>query len=131
MAQQPMEIILLRQWASYVATSIYITDEEGALVYYNQHAADRIGIPFEEVGEMPAEKLADLFATTGPDGDRIPNDELPLMIALNKRVPAHSSMRVTALDESSFQVEVTALPIVAQSGRLLGVAVFSWVVDAE
>ncbi|MFQ5968331.1 MAG: PAS domain-containing protein [Acidimicrobiia bacterium] len=129
--QQPMEIILLRQWAGYVATSVYITDDEGALVYYNQEAADRIGVPFEDVGEIPAEKLAELFATTGPNGESIPNDELPLMIALTKRIPAHRSMQVKVLDGSSLQVEVTALPIVAQSGRLLGGVVFSWEVDDE
>ncbi len=36
MAQQPIEMILLHQWASYMAIPIGVIDVEGNLVYYNE-----------------------------------------------------------------------------------------------
>ena len=131
MAQHPIEIILLKQWASYMAVPIYITDASGTLVYFNEPAEPILGVRFEEVGELSAGRLAELLVTTGLDGQPIPSRDLPPVVALTERVPAHLPMRIKSFDGSWRRIEVTALPIEGQGGRHLGAVAALWEVPDE
>ena len=131
MAQQPIEMILLHLWASYVAIPMWVVDTEGNLVYYNEPAEPLVGARFDDAGEINASELAEIFVTTDLDGEPIPAEEVPLFAALSKRVPAHRRLRFKALDGSARTIEVSALPIEGQGGRLLGALAAFWEVDEE
>jgi PAS domain-containing protein len=126
-AQEPIEMILLRQWASYIAVPIWIADAEGNLVYYNEPAETLLGRRFDEAGEVNAGVLSDLFVTTDIDGQPIPSDELPLVRALVHREPAHRQLRITTTTGAAHVIEVTAVPIEGQGGRHLGAFATFWV----
>ena len=51
-AQQPVEMILLRQVASYLTIPIWMMDSDGNLVFYNEPAETLLGIQFDEVGPV-------------------------------------------------------------------------------
>ena len=111
MAQQPIELILLKQWATHIATPVWIMDLGGNLVFYNEPAEGLLGRRFDEAGEFHADELADLFVTTGLDGSPVATKELPVVIALTEHRPAHGEIRIQALDTGeSRQIEVTAIP---------------------
>lgn len=129
MAQQPIEMILLHQWASYIATPIFVVDAGGNLVYYNESAELIIGSPFDDFGEINAAELADFFVTTDLDGSPLPNNEIPLVIALEKRVPSHRRLRFRAIDGSWREIETAAVPVEGQGNRLLGAFTAFWEVD--
>lgn len=129
MAQQPIEMILLHQWASYIATPIFVVDAEGNLIYYNDAAELIIGARFDDVGELNAGDLADFFVTTDLDGQPLPSHEIPLVIALEKRIPAHRRLRFVAIDGSSREIETAAIPVEGQGNRLLGAFTAFWEVD--
>src|SRR6266545_5671917 len=59
--QQPIEIILLRRWASHMAMPVWIAGEEGELLYYNEPAEELLGQRFDEAGEMPLKDLPAIF----------------------------------------------------------------------
>ena len=99
MAQQPIELILLKQWASYLAIPIWLVDEAGNLLYYNEPAESLLGVRFEEAGEIHADRLAEHFQTTRLDGTPYPNEQLPIVVALVERVPSHDTVRVRGLDD--------------------------------
>lgn len=127
MAQHPIELILLKQWATHIATPVWIMDVEGNLVFYNEPAESLLGRRFDEAGELHAGELADLFVTTGLDGAAVANEELPVVVALTERHPAHGELRIQALDSGeSRQIEVTAIPIEGQGGRHLGAFAVFW-----
>lgn len=126
MAQLPIELILLKQWASYVATPTWIMDHRGDLLYYNEPAEPILGLRFDEAGEINAEALADMFTTTDPEGAPLEAKALPVVVALVERVPAHRRIRLKSLDHAFREIEVTALPIEGQGGRLLGVMALFW-----
>ena len=127
MAQQPIELILLKQWATHIATPVWIMDVEGNLVFYNEPAESLLGRRFDEAGELHADELADLFVTTGPDGAPVANEELPVVVALTEHHPAHGELRIQMLDSGeSKQIEVTAIPIEGQGGRFLGAFAVFW-----
>ena len=85
MPQQPIELILTRQWASYLAVPVWVMGENGHLSYYNEPAETVLGRRFDEAGEMPAEELATIFQTTSEDGSRLNSESLPINIALLER----------------------------------------------
>jgi PAS domain-containing protein len=124
--QEPIEIILLRQLSSYLMLPVWITDEVGNLIYYNEPAEDLLGMRFDEAGEVGAEALADMFVTTHLDGSPIPNEDLPLVVALSERHPAHLPMKIRRLDGAPRTIELTALPIVGQGDRFLGTLCAFW-----
>lgn len=131
MAQRPIEVILLRQWASYIAVPMWITDEMGNLIYYNEPAEAILGKRFDEVGMIHAEDLAEVFHTTDMDGEPLESKELPIFKALVEGLPAHRPIKFQAFDGSYRTIEVTALPIEGQGGRHLGVMAMFWEHNGE
>lgn len=131
MAQQPIEMILLHQWASYIAVPMWITDAEGTLVYYNEPAEELVGKRFDEAGEIRAADLAGVFVTLDLDGEPLPVTEIPTFVALTERVPAHRQLRFRTFDGAWRQIELSALPIEGQGGRLLGSLTAFWEIKPE
>lgn len=126
MAQHPVEIILLQQWASLMAVPVWISDAEGRLVYYNEPAEPIVGVRFEDAGELPAEELLERFEMRDADGSSLSNEERPLMIALNKQMPAHRRMKIRGADREWRDIEVTAIPINGEGNRHLGAMATFW-----
>ena len=124
--QQPIEIILLRQWASHMATPIWIAGTRGELLYYNESAEGLLGRRFDEAGQMRLRDLPKIFETTTPEGKPILEADLPLGKALRERQPAHLRVRITALDGKSRLLDITAVPLLVQGGAYLGALAMFW-----
>ncbi len=127
--QHPIEIILARQWAATMSHPIWITDDVGNLLFYNEPAEAVLGVRFDEAGEMPASQLADLFETTRLDGSPMPVADLPLLKSLTDWAPSHGPVRIRAFDRIWREIEVTAIPLVGQGGRKLGALALFWELD--
>ena len=124
--QRPIEIILLRQWASHMAMPVWIAGTRGELLYYNEPAEALLGKRFDEAGAMRLRDLPKIFETTTPDGTPIAESDLPIGIALTQRRPAHLRVRITALDGATRLLDITAVPLVAQGGHYLGAMAMFW-----
>ena len=128
--QQPLEMILLRQLASYLAIPIWMMDEAGNLVFYNEPAERLLGIQFDDAGPIRASDLVGMFQVTDPDGKPLVDSELPIVGALTKRVPSHRPLRICGLDGTWREIETSAIPIEGQGNRFLGAFATFWEVDA-
>src|SRR5260221_13180070 len=96
--QKSLVLILAREFASNLATPLFVVDPAGTLVYYNEPAEAVLGRRFAESGELPAEEWASIFAPRDPGtGGSLPLEELPLGVALTQRVPAHRPLTITGL----------------------------------
>ncbi len=124
--QHELEMIVLRQAASYLATPIFIVDTRGTLVFYNEPAEGLLGRRYDEAGEMPITEWGSVFDPTDEDGRPIPAAELPLAITLTEGRPASGPLRIVGLDGVPRRIEVTALPLVGQTGRQLGALALFW-----
>ncbi len=129
MPQQEVELILMRQLASYLTIPIFVVGMDENLLFYNGPAEVLLGCRFDEVGEMPLKELSTIFQTTAEDGSPLPPDALPIAIALRQRRPAHRAFTYRALDGVERTIEVTAFPLEGQSGRHLGAVAIFWEVD--
>lgn len=126
MPQREIEVILTRQLASYLSLPIFIVDPAGTLIFYNESAEAILGHRFEETGEMPADEWATVYTTPDGSNGAVAPDQLPLMIALRERRPAHGQLALRGLDNVQRQIEVTAFPLVGQAGRHLGAVAIFW-----
>ncbi len=131
MPQHEIEVILMRQLASYLAMPIFVVDPAGNLLFYNEPAEPLLGRQFDEAGEMAMAEWATVFSPHDVDGRPLPPETLPLVIALRRREPAHKAIRITGLDGVSRRIEVIAFPLVGQGGRMLGAAAILWDMDGR
>ena len=127
--QEPIELILVKHWASYIAVPILIVDRAGNLIFYNQSAETILGRSFDEAGEINAADLEDIFETKDTDGTPLPSEDLPLVRSLTERTPAHRSLKIRALDGSWRVIDATAIPILGQGERHLGAMAIFWEVE--
>jgi PAS domain-containing protein len=126
MPQQEVEIILSRHLAEYLAMPIFIVNPDGDLIFYNEPAEAILGQTYAETGTMPASEWSTIFSPFDADGLQIPPQELPLIIALSERHPAHKLFWIRGLDEVAREIEVTAFPIIGQADRFLGAIAIFW-----
>ena len=125
-SQKEIELILARQLASHLAMPIFIVDPPGNLIYYNEPAELILGRRFEETGEMPVKEWSTIFKPTDENGEPLPPEGLPLVIALRDHRPAHRDMWIMGLDGVRRLIEVTAFPLDGQAERYLGAMALFW-----
>jgi PAS domain S-box-containing protein len=124
--QKNLVLILARGLADELASAMFVVDANGTLAYYNEPAESILGMPFPEAGEMPADQWSKAFIAMDHDGQPLPREELPLMIALGERVPSHRTLRVRAADGESRDIAVTAFPLFARQEELVGAVAIFW-----
>jgi PAS domain-containing protein len=126
MSQQEIEVILARHLAEYLAMPIFIVNPIGDLIFYNEPAEAILGTRYAETGMMPATEWSTVFHPMDRERSLLPPDELPLMMALSKRHPAHKVFWIEGLDGVLREIEVTAFPMVGQADRFLGAIAIFW-----
>ena len=124
---RPKSLVLLlaREFASILATPIYITDKENTLVYFNESAERIGGRSFAEAGEMSIRRWAELLRLRSVDGESLPLKETPGGIAFIEGRPAHAPLRLTGLDGVERVISTTAFPL-AGPGEFHGIMVIFW-----
>jgi len=125
MAQQPVELILVRHLASRLAVPVFVIDASGDLVYFNEPAEQALGRRFEETPPMGHDEWTAAFLPSR-SGRPLDAEQTPLMIALRQAMPYHTSLDVLTGDDVWRSVEVTAFPIIAPGDRLLGAVAMFW-----
>ena len=131
MAQQEVEVILARHLAENLALPIFIVDPQGNLLFFNEPAEALLGLRFGDTGLMPASEWSTMFEPVEQDGKPIPPEKLPLVIAMTHCHPAHKGFWIKDLDKNMRQIELTAFPIIGQSGRISAAVAIFWEVPHE
>lgn len=129
MTQKEIEVILMRQLASYLAMPIFIVDTSGTLLFYNEPAEKILGFRFDESGEMTIDDLERTFAPTDEDGAVLPKEEVPVIAALLTNKPVHRTIGISGANGRRRIIEATAFPLVGEGRKTLGAVSIFW--DAE
>jgi PAS domain-containing protein len=125
MAQKPLELILARNFLTSLSTPAFLVDESGAMIFYNEAAGGLLGISFEESGRMAAEEWSRTLSPFGESGEPTPIEERAMTKALRRGRPAHGRFRIRSIKGEAYEVEASALPIVADGGQQ-GAMIFFW-----
>jgi len=127
MAQQSVEMILVRQLASYLFVPVLVMDTTGTVVFYNEPAERILGVRFEETGRIDpeeADRLVELSDDPAAGSDEVGR---PIITALQQRRPVHvRRWLLRRSDRVRLQVELTAFPVIDQEDRLLGAVAMFW-----
>lgn len=130
MAQQEVEVILARHLAEHLALPIFIVDPQGNLIFFNEPAEAVLGMRFGDTGLLPASEWSTMFEPVDQAGASIAPEELPLMIAMTQSHAAHKGFWIKGLDKKLRRIELTAFPLVGQSGRISGAVSIFWEVPS-
>lgn len=130
MDQKPLELILARNFLTSLSTPAFLVDVDGALLFYNEAAGALLGISFEEAGRMAATEWGKVIGPFADDGEPLPLEEISTTIALRRGRPAHGRFTVGSFKGERYEIESTALPIVADEGQE-GAMIFLWPVDGS
>jgi PAS domain-containing protein len=126
-SEHNLVLILARGLASSIATPLFVVDENGTLVYYNEPAEEILGMTFAEAGEMSPQEWASMFYPEDPQtGDKLSPDQVPLSIALAERRPVHRNVVITGGDEVRRTIAVTAFPLFARTDEFVGALAIFW-----
>jgi PAS domain S-box-containing protein len=129
--QRTVALILARELAVNVATAMFIVDPEGTLVFYNERAERILGRRYAETGALGPDEWGSEWRPEDPEGRELDLGELPLMVALRQRRPAHRGMLITGSDGSKRPIEVTAFPLFAREDELIGAVAIFWQDEAQ
>ena len=124
--QKSLVLILAREFASNLATPVYIADADGDLVYFNEPAEEIAGRTFAETGEMPIRDWTKLLTPATREGRRLEREETPGGIAFAERRPAHGSMEITGLDGRTRSLEATVFPLFGPDREFHGIMGIFW-----
>jgi PAS domain S-box-containing protein len=123
-------LILARGLASSIATPMFLVDQDGTLVYFNEAAEGILGQTYAESGEMSPEEWGTAFSPEDPEtGDKVDPQALPLTVALAEQRPAHRKLAITGMDGERRLINVTALPFFARTDEFVGAVAIFWQVD--
>ena len=123
---KPLEIILARQLASYLATPIVIVNTEGTLIYYNEPAEAILNQRYDETGDMLAAEWGGNFAVSDLDRNPIPVEEWPLVLAFTKQQAVARVVWLRCRDDQWRKINFTAFPLIGQAGDFLGAMGIFW-----
>ena len=115
--QRPLGVILARNFLTSLTTPAFLVDEAGSLLFYNEAAGALLGISFEESARMPASEWGKAVGPFGEDGEPLSIEDLPTTKALRRGRPAHGQFTVRSVKGDEYEIEVSALPIVAEEGQ--------------
>ena len=126
MGQQAVEVILMRQLASYLAMPIVVVDPKGDLIFFNESAQPLVGQSLEETESIQRGEWSARFSPTWEDGTPVPRDDQPFFIATERREPVHRRYWMQGLDGVRRQIEGIGFPLIGQSDRMLGAVGIFW-----
>jgi PAS domain-containing protein len=121
-----VELILARQLASGLTVPVLLVDARGDTLFYNEPAEAIFGRSFDEIDVLPFEERAAMLAPRRADGEPLPIDLLPGMLAMRERRPAHAEFYIHGLDGVLREIEATAIPLESAGGHVLGTLVVMW-----
>lgn len=108
---QALQLILARNFIAATLTPAFVVDPSGAMIYFNEAAAQLIGRRFEESGRLTREEWNEI----GPVdelGHPIASGDLPLTIALRHGIPAYGRFRIKTDQGTLMEIEASAMPLI-------------------
>jgi hypothetical protein len=127
--EQPLELILARNLISIISLAAVLIDVSGAIVFFNDPAAQFFGGLFEETGPIPVDRWREQVGPFDGAGKPLATENLPVTRAFRDGRPGFGRFSIRG-DTGLVDVEVVALPLVGWVGLHGAIAIF-WPVRGE
>ncbi len=120
---QPLELILARNLVSIMSLAGVLIDRTGAIVFFNDEAAQFLGGLFEETGPIPLDRWRAEVGPFDQEERPLPTGDLPVTRAFRDGRPGFGRFNIRG-DAGLVDVEVVALPLVGSAGTHGAMVVF-------
>ena len=124
--QQPVELILLRQFAARLNTPTALFDREGRLIYLNPAAERAFGVEFASIGELSLEQILAITQPTDVHGAPLTADTLPVGKAIGPGQPELGTISIHDLDGRVHRLGTTTIPVQGLGDVLYGAMSLFW-----
>jgi hypothetical protein len=125
MADQ-LGIILVKQLADSVYIPIFVVAPNGIVTFFNEPAELIIEKRFEETGPIDLQKWCSLLDPRDSKGNKIPLEQLPISITLEKHIPDNNDFWIKKRGEENSHVYITCFPIIDKSNVFIGAICMFW-----
>src|SRR5690242_402652 len=98
MPQRDIGLILMRQLADGLAVPVWLSDERGDLLFFNEPAERLLGQRFDDAGNVSLDMARRILSFRDADGNTLPPDQTPLLVALREHRPVHRRVSMRGLD---------------------------------
>jgi len=126
LAQKPIELILLKDLVSQLGFPVTMVDAKGTVVYFNEPAERLYGRRYDDTGELPMADLGQQNAPLDENGEPLPVEQLPIMVALRERRPRQGRLVIHDVEGKAHHINSTSIPLDGQGGTLLGAMAIFW-----
>ena len=130
-AQRNLVLILARAFAAQIATAVFLLDEDGTIIYYNEAAERLTGRTFIEGAGMTAAEWMQASQPRDDAGELIAMENLPLGISMLKREPAHGVLTFTSRDGQPLRIENATFPLFAHTEDYVGTFAIVWPLEQD
>jgi PAS domain-containing protein len=121
-----VELILARHLVSRLAVPVLLVNAKGDTLFFNEPAERIFGQAFDDFDAMPFEERTRILAPRDDEGEPLPPDRLPGMIAMRERKPAYATLQLHDIAGLVHRLEATGIPLEGAGGRVLGAMVVLW-----
>jgi hypothetical protein len=105
---------------------VLLVDAAGDTLFFNEPAELIFARRFDEIEALGFAERTQVLAPRQPDGTPLAGNDLPGMVAMRERRPAHAAFVVHGFDGVQRPVAATAIPLESAGGSLLGALVILW-----
>jgi PAS domain-containing protein len=126
MSQRDVGLILMRQLADGMAVPVLLADSSGELLFFNEPAERLLGQRLDDMTDMPLAERRRLLLFRDSDGNPLPDDQAPLVVALREHRPVHRRVFMRGQDGREHEIEVTSFPLLGGGGHLIGGVSMFW-----
>ncbi len=124
--QRNLILILARDFASRLATAVFLIDERGTVIYFNEAAERLLGTRFVEGRDMAADDWSTRYRPRDANGKPVSLEDMPIGVAFQRQEPAHGALRIDGADGVEHFIEVTAFPLLAHTDECVGAIAIFW-----
>jgi PAS domain-containing protein len=123
---RPVELLLMRQLASYLKTAFILVGPDESLIFFNEPAERLIGRRFEEAEETDMEEWSARLEPADEHGRPLAPEERPMFVAQRRQRPVHRRYSIRTFDGVRQRIEGLAFPLVGERSRQLGSVGIFW-----
>lgn len=124
--QRNLILILARDFASRLATAVFLIDGRGTVIYFNEAAERLLGTRFVEGRDMTADDWSTRYRPRDANDKPVSLEDMPIGVAFQRQEPAHSALRIDGADGVEHFIEVTAFPLLAHTDECVGAIAIFW-----
>jgi PAS domain-containing protein len=124
--QKSLVLIRAKHLAESVTTPMFLADDQGNLIFYNEAAESLLGRPFVDNGALSPTEWQRAFDVRDRNGEPFPLESMASWIEVQNEQPAMGHLQFRSADGTDHLVATCAFPLFTEQQRFEGALILFW-----